>query len=34
VRTLDDAALKRIAGAADNYVQRFKHYAKGLKALG
>jgi carbonic anhydrase/acetyltransferase-like protein (isoleucine patch superfamily) len=34
IRTLDDAALKSIAGAADKYVQRFKQYAKGLKPLG
>jgi carbonic anhydrase/acetyltransferase-like protein (isoleucine patch superfamily) len=34
VRTLDDAALQSIAGAASHYVQRFKRYAQGLKPIG
>jgi len=34
IRTLDDAAIKLIAGGADSYVQRFKQYAKGLKPVG
>jgi len=34
IRTLDDAAIKGIAGAADIYVQRFKQYAMGLKRIG
>jgi carbonic anhydrase/acetyltransferase-like protein (isoleucine patch superfamily) len=34
VRTLDDAAIKGIAAAADIYVRRFKQYAKGLKPIG
>jgi carbonic anhydrase/acetyltransferase-like protein (isoleucine patch superfamily) len=34
VRTLDDAALQKIAEAADNYVRRFKRYANGLKPIG
>jgi carbonic anhydrase/acetyltransferase-like protein (isoleucine patch superfamily) len=34
VRSLDEAAIKAIAGGADIYVQRFKRYAKGLKAIG
>jgi carbonic anhydrase/acetyltransferase-like protein (isoleucine patch superfamily) len=34
VRTLDDAALQAIAGAADIYVRRSKQYAKGLKSIG
>jgi carbonic anhydrase/acetyltransferase-like protein (isoleucine patch superfamily) len=33
VRTLDDAALKSIAHAADIYVRRFRQYAKGLKPI-
>src|SRR5271170_4944814 len=33
IRTLDDAAIERIAGAADIYVRRFKQYAKGLKPV-
>lgn len=33
-RTLDDAAIKMIAGGADIYVKRFKQYAKGLKPVG
>jgi hypothetical protein len=33
VRTLDEAAIKGIAGAADIYVRRFKQYARGLKAI-
>jgi carbonic anhydrase/acetyltransferase-like protein (isoleucine patch superfamily) len=34
VRTLDDAAIKGIAAAADIYVRRFKQYAKQLKPIG
>jgi carbonic anhydrase/acetyltransferase-like protein (isoleucine patch superfamily) len=34
IRTLDDAAIKMIAGGADIYVRRFKQYAKGLKEIG
>jgi carbonic anhydrase/acetyltransferase-like protein (isoleucine patch superfamily) len=34
VRTLDDAAIKEIAAAADIYVRRFKQYAKQLKPIG
>jgi carbonic anhydrase/acetyltransferase-like protein (isoleucine patch superfamily) len=34
VRTLDEAAIKGIAPAADIYVRRFKQYAKGLKPIG
>jgi carbonic anhydrase/acetyltransferase-like protein (isoleucine patch superfamily) len=34
VRTLDDAAVKGIAAAADIYVRRFKQYAKQLKPVG
>ena len=34
IRTLDEAAIKMIAGGADIYVKRFKQYAKGLKAVG
>jgi carbonic anhydrase/acetyltransferase-like protein (isoleucine patch superfamily) len=33
VRTLDDAAIKRIAGGADIYVKRWQQYAKGLKRI-
>ena len=33
VRTLDDAAIKMIAGGAGIYVKRFKQYAKGLKPI-
>jgi carbonic anhydrase/acetyltransferase-like protein (isoleucine patch superfamily) len=33
IRTLDEAAIERIAGAADIYVRRFKQYAKGLKPV-
>jgi len=32
-RQLDDEAVKKIAGAADIYVRRFKQYAKGLKPI-
>jgi len=32
-RTLDDAAIKSIAGGADIYVRRFQQYAKGLKEI-
>ena len=34
IRTLDDAAIKSIAGGADIYVRRFQQYAKGLKEIG
>ena len=34
IRTLDDAALAVIAGAADFYVRNYKRYAKGLKPVG
>jgi carbonic anhydrase/acetyltransferase-like protein (isoleucine patch superfamily) len=34
VRTLDDAAIKAIAGDAEFYVRRFKQYAQGLKPIG
>jgi carbonic anhydrase/acetyltransferase-like protein (isoleucine patch superfamily) len=34
VRTLDNATIKSIAGAADIYVRRFRQYAKGLKPVG
>jgi carbonic anhydrase/acetyltransferase-like protein (isoleucine patch superfamily) len=34
VRSLDDAAIKGIAAAADIYVRRFKQYAKELKPIG
>src|SRR5580700_8123641 len=34
IRTLDDAAIKMIAGGADIYVRRFKQYAKGLREIG
>ena len=34
IRTLDEAAIKMIAGGADIYVRRFKQYAKGLKPVG
>ena len=34
VRTLDEAAIKAVAAAADSYVRRFKQYAKGLKPIG
>ena len=33
IRTLDEAAIKMIAGGADIYVRRFKQYAKGLKPV-
>src|SRR5262249_43358872 len=33
VRSLDDAAIKAIAAAADIYVRRFKQYAKRLKPV-
>ena len=33
IRTLDEAAIKMIAGGADIYVRRFKQYAKGLKEI-
>jgi carbonic anhydrase/acetyltransferase-like protein (isoleucine patch superfamily) len=34
VRTLDDKAAQAIAGAADVYVRRWKHYAQALKRIG
>jgi carbonic anhydrase/acetyltransferase-like protein (isoleucine patch superfamily) len=34
VRTLDDSAAREIAQAADIYVKRWQHYAKGLKRIG
>jgi carbonic anhydrase/acetyltransferase-like protein (isoleucine patch superfamily) len=34
IRTLDEEAIKMIAGGADIYVRRFKQYAKGLKPVG
>jgi carbonic anhydrase/acetyltransferase-like protein (isoleucine patch superfamily) len=34
VRTLDEKAAKAAAAGADNYVRRWKAYAKGLKAVG
>src|ERR1700685_3137075 len=33
IRTLDEAAIKSIAGGADIYVRRFQHYAKELKEM-
>ena len=34
IRTLDDKLLAMIRGGADQYVQRSKQYAKGLKRIG
>ena len=34
IRTLDDKAIKMIAGGADIYVRRWQQYAKGLKRIG
>jgi len=34
IRTLDEAAVKRIAGGADIYVKRWQQYQKGLKRIG
>ena len=34
IRTLDAAAIKSIAGAADIYVRRARQYAAGLKPVG
>jgi carbonic anhydrase/acetyltransferase-like protein (isoleucine patch superfamily) len=34
VRTTDEAMRKMIAAAADIYVARWQHYAKGLKRIG
>ena len=34
VRTLDEKAEAMIRGGADNYVKRYKQYAKGLKQVG
>jgi carbonic anhydrase/acetyltransferase-like protein (isoleucine patch superfamily) len=34
IRTLDEAAIKSIAGAADIYVRRSRQYAAGLKPVG
>ena len=33
IRTLDEAAIKSIAGAADIYVRRSRQYAAGLKPI-
>jgi carbonic anhydrase/acetyltransferase-like protein (isoleucine patch superfamily) len=33
-RTLDEAAIAQIAGAADIYVRRSRQYAKGLEMVG
>jgi carbonic anhydrase/acetyltransferase-like protein (isoleucine patch superfamily) len=33
VRTLDDAAIKRLGAGADIYVRRYQQYAKALKPL-
>ena len=34
IRTLDDKAIKMIAGGADIYVRRWQHYEKTLKRIG
>jgi carbonic anhydrase/acetyltransferase-like protein (isoleucine patch superfamily) len=34
LRTLDETAVKRIAGGADIYVKRWQQYQKGLKRIG
>ncbi len=34
IRTLDDAAIKRLTGASDWYVGRWQQYAKGLQRIG
>jgi len=34
MRTLDEKSAAMIAGAADIYVKRWQHYAKGLKRIG
>jgi carbonic anhydrase/acetyltransferase-like protein (isoleucine patch superfamily) len=34
IRTVDEKMMKMIAGGADIYVRRWKHYAKGLKRIG
>jgi carbonic anhydrase/acetyltransferase-like protein (isoleucine patch superfamily) len=34
VRSLDDAAIKMIAGGADIYVRNHRRFAKGLKPIG
>ncbi len=34
IRTLDDKAIKMIAGGADIYVKRWQHYEKTLKRIG
>ena len=34
IRTLDDKAIKMIAGGADIYVHRWQQYTKGLKRIG
>ena len=34
MRTLDEKSAAIIAGAADIYVKRWQHYAKGLKRVG
>ena len=33
-RSLDEAAVTQLIGAADWYVQRWQQYAKGLKRIG
>jgi carbonic anhydrase/acetyltransferase-like protein (isoleucine patch superfamily) len=34
IRSLDDAAIKMIAGGADIYVRNHRRFAKGLKQIG
>ena len=34
MRTLDEAAVKRLTGASDWYVKRWQQYAKGLERIG
>jgi len=34
LRTLDEDAVKRLAGASDWYVKRWRQYAKGLRRIG
>jgi carbonic anhydrase/acetyltransferase-like protein (isoleucine patch superfamily) len=33
IRTLDEAAMKRVVGASDWYVKRWQQYAKGLERI-
>ena len=33
IRTLDEAAMKRVTGASDWYVKRWQQYAKGLERI-